>query len=175
MKIILVGYPGSQHIVPASKYLTNKYLPEFDVTYLNYTGEINDWAKFVADYLETIEDDKIIFALDDYLVAGQMDMDIFDDLEDRLLTCAKLCHATNQENNEYPVTTQYTLWYRPVLIDCLRSINTPWEFEAIKLGGTEIFGNALPYYTNSCLSKRWNGIDLTGLSEEDRKEVEKLI
>ena len=30
MKVIIIGYPGSQHIVPASKYLTGKYLPGFD-------------------------------------------------------------------------------------------------------------------------------------------------
>ena len=69
-KIILVGYPGSQIIVPASKYLTKKYLPEFEITYLNYKGGINGWADYVVGFLKYLQDEYILFALDDYLVAN---------------------------------------------------------------------------------------------------------
>ena len=44
MKVCLVGYEGSKHIISSSSYLINKYLPkEFDVYFLNYgkyDGEI---------------------------------------------------------------------------------------------------------------------------------------
>lgn len=173
MKIILVGYPGSQKIVKASRYLVEKYLPDFKPIYLNYTGEIKGWSKFVAGFLSALKDKKIIFALDDYLISGPMDMEVYNNLLKQMTFCAKLCHARLDENEEYPITTQYSIWDREILIKFLLQVNTPWEFEGIKVKGV-IFGNALPYYTNSSLSGRWQGVDLQGLNEEDKLIIKKL-
>lgn len=186
MKVILIGYPGSQCIVPASKYLTNKYLiennnwlPAFDITYLNYKGYINGWAKYVAGFLEYLTDDYVIFALDDYLVAGDIDMAVLNKALEELggdVVCIKLCQSTPEEHKEYPVTTQYTIWNREYLMWLLRifQINTPWEFEIV---GSRIFANqdtkiclhrpCMEYFTNSSISGRWEGVRLDGLKEED--------
>jgi len=177
MKVILIGYPGSQCIVPASKYLTNKYIP-FEVEYINYKGDINKWSSFLAGYLTAQTDENIIFALDDYLVADYLDATTVWDLHDQMIidesvACIKLCHSTPEEHAEYPVTTQYCIWDRKYLIWLLEQVNTPWEFE---IKGSAIFkqGNkkvlhrpCLDYFTNSSISSRWEGVRLDGLKDED--------
>lgn len=179
MKCILVGYPGSQRIIPANKYLTAKYLPTFETIYLNYKGEIDSWANYVAIFLESLTDDLVIFALDDYLVCGILDKHNYYKAEAIIGTnsdygCAKLCYCTPEENEEYPVTTQYSLWNREYLIRLLHRVTTPWSFE---IDGSSIFkivdgrrllhSPCIPYFTNSSMSSRWKGVKLDGLKEED--------
>lgn len=182
MKIILVGYPGSQCIVPISKYLTGKYLEGFDITYLNYTGEINGWADYVANYLATIKDEQIIFALDDYLIADYLDKTKYElALSEMGITndvvCIKLCNSTPEEHEEYPITTQYCIWNTRFLMHLLQLpyINSPWEFE---IKGSTVWKRlkdipkilhhpCLDYFTNSSISSRWEGIRLDGLKQED--------
>lgn len=177
MKVILVGYPGSQRIGNASAYLVNKYLP-FEVTHIEHAGEVTGWANFVADILKLLDDKYIIFALDDYLLSAPIEQTEFD-MGDAVL--AKLCKSTPQENEEYPVTTQYTVWDREYLISLLKQVSTPWEFE---IKGSQLFKESgkkalflpvLDYYTNSSLSNRWEGVRLEGLNEEDIKEVQNLL
>jgi len=178
MKIILIGYPGSQCIVPASKFLTNKYLNggavrNFDIEYLNYEGEINGWSAYVCDYLSKLTDRLIIFALDDYLVCDYLDVSVYDSAVKEVkgdVVCVKLCESTEQEHKEYPVTTQYTIWDREYLISLLKKINTPWEFE---IHGSKMFDKkvllrtCIPYFTNSSISGRWNGANLSRINPPD--------
>lgn len=177
MKLVLIGYPGSQKIRKASEYLVQKYLPDFEVSWLNYDGEIAGWSKFVSDYLKTLGDDEIVFALDDYLISAPIGIDIYE----TSFLVTKLCFCTQQENKEYPVTTQYSIWDRRYLIKLLSQTTTPWDFE---ITGSKIFKqeghkmNHLPilkYNVHSALSKRWEGINLEGLNKEDLIEVTKLI
>lgn len=178
-KVILVGYPGSQAIVPASKYLIDKYLPQedvFDVTYLNYTGRISGWAAYLVKYLLTLSDKYIIFALDDYLISGPIDMDKYLQAESEIggdVACVKLCSSTDEEHREYPVTTQYTIWKRPYLIGLLSQVETPWEFE---IKGSKIIDKkslhrpCIDYFTNSSISSRWAGkVNIQGIRMEDIK------
>jgi len=187
MKIILIGHPSSQQIVPASKYLTSKYLPEFDIKYLNYEGPIEGWAKYLAKYLSTINDKHIIFALDDYLISGPINKMQYELAETYIksrvrIACIKLCHSTFDEHDEYPVTTQYCIWDRDFLIWLLvqNEINTPWEFE---INGSKEFKKTkyesinipcIEYDTHSCLSSRWEGVKLDGLNPKDIEDMNKL-
>lgn len=185
IKCILIGYPGSQRIVPASKYLTEKYLPEFDTIYLNYQGPIEGWASYVLNFLRYLTDETVIFALDDYLIASPIHSGQFEKAKLDLcgdVVCVKLCMSTDQEHEEYPVTTQYCLWNREFLIRLLLCVQTPWQFE---IGGSKIFNGGSPltqgkksivrtcinYFTNSSLSGRWEGVRLDGLIEEDIKFI----
>lgn len=178
MLVVLVGYPGSQKIVAASKYLTEKYLTgfPFNIIYLNYKGEIKEWAKYMATFLKYFTDSHLIFALDDYLLADQIGRDYFFALS-RIggdVVCVKLCQSTPEEHAEYPVTTQYCVWDRKYLIELLEKVNTPWEFEII---GSKLFDKkvlhipCLNYFTNSSISGRWEGIRLDGLKPEDVKHL----
>lgn len=175
-KIVLVGYPGSQRIIKASRYLTNKYLPDFNITYLNYTGEINGWGDYVAGFLEYLTDDEVVFALDDYLVAAKIDMIEFAAAE-RLLkndvVCVKLCESTPEEHEAYPITTQYTIWNKKYLMDLLRVCQNPWNFEINGsmlhngIGKKSVHHPCMKYFANSAISNRWEGVCLKGLNEED--------
>lgn len=175
MKIILVGYPGSQKLVPVSKYLVEKYLPGFEVRYLNHTGNVSDWSAFVATYLELLDDEKIIFALDDYLIRAPIDMKRYKEAL-TLKPCVKLFTCTEQEHREYPVTTQYTIWDRKELMELLKQTSSPWDFE---INGSKLFKGTstllpcLDYDTSSALSPRWSGVRLN-LNEEDLVAIENL-
>lgn len=177
MKVILIGYPGSQIIVPASRYLTSKYLPkEFEITYLNYKGDINHWSTFLVGYLTALTDNHIIFALDDYLIADYLypsfDWEAATKImtRDKDIVCFKLCYCTEEEHKEYPVTTQWCIWDREYLISLLLKVNTPWQFEVV---GSRLFDKkvlhapCLKYFTNSSISSRWEGVRLDGLKQED--------
>ena len=184
MKIILVGYPGSQSIVSISRYLTKKYLPDFDIHYLNYVGSIEKWSTFVGIYLTNFTDKFIILALDDYLISAPINKEVYEKAlkqikENKDVACVKLCANTWEEHLGYPVTTQYTIWDREFLVELLSKTTSPWHFE---ITGSEIFRKsgkhslcgstaAIEYNTSSCLSFRWIGIDLKGLKEEDIKHL----
>ncbi len=186
MKIILIGHPGSQKIKPITEYLNKKYLKDFDIFYLDYVGKIENWSKYLVDYLSKLSDENIIFALDDYLINAPVNKEQYGKammlMKDEEVVCIKLCENTEQEFKEYPVTTQYCLWDREFLISILEQTTTPWDFE---IKGSKIFYNdakkkvlletCFYYYTNSSLSKRWEGVDLKGLSDEDRKEIAQWI
>ena len=181
MKVILIGYPGSQFLVPASKYLAQKYLPGFDLHYLNWTGEKDSWSGFVAGYLTGLQDEFVIFALDDYLISDFIDLSLYQEAllqfeKDKKLGCAKLCETTIQEHCDYPVTTQYCIWRREALISLLSKTKDPWHFE---MTGSALWREMpwqsvcasnpiLKYDVHSALSSRWPGeIKWDGIKEED--------
>jgi hypothetical protein len=167
IKTILVGYPGSQFLVPGVKYLLDKY-PELDVVFLNHTGTTHQWSSFVADYLATINDEKIILALDDYLVESIDIKRLVEAME--LQTPVKLCDCSEEEHIEYPVTTQYTIWDRLELIELLKQTTSPWDFE---INGSKILERlthlypCMKYDVHSALSSRWDGVRMN-LLEEDK-------
>ena len=185
MRILLIGYPGSCKILKASKFLIDKYLPShFDISYHEYGGEIDGWATYVSTLLFSITDNHVILSLDDYLMAGPVDMEKYRVSEREIcgnenIVCVKLCKSTEQEHYEYPVTTQYCIWDREFLIGLLSQVKTPWEFE---IEGSKIFKShekhfqrksvlrtCMNYYANSSISSKWPGINFEGLSSEDIK------
>ena len=186
MKVILIGYPGSQIIVPASRYLASKYLPGFDLHYLNYVGDKEGWSRFVGTYLTHFNDEFVIFALDDYLLAEPLNKQVYDYGMERLkndstVMAVKLFECTPEEHESYPVTTQYTIWRREKLIELMVRTRDPWHFE---MTGSRIFSTmgwksvhlypALKYNTSSALSNRWSGIRWDGVKEEDLKIIQNL-
>lgn len=180
MKVILVGYPGSQFLVPASKYLAEKYLPGFDLHYLNWMGLKPGWSGFVAKYLKELTDKYVIFALDDYLIEEPINMPLFQDamslfVKDPDTACVKLCETNYEEHKSYPVTTQFTVWDREFLISLLEKTEDPWHFEIVgsslyrETGRQSIFGTqpVLKYDVHSALSSRWQGINWGKVKQED--------
>jgi len=178
-KVVLVGHRDSQKIVPASKFLTAKYMPMFDFTYLNYRDGINGWAGYVVGFLKYLTDEYVMFALDDYFLSDYIDIEAFEqamvDLDESReeAACVKLCASTLQEHEEYPCTTQYCIWNREFLIWILEQVHSPWQFEIegsklFKASGMKsIHRPCLEYNVHSVLSSRWEGLNLKGLNEED--------
>lgn len=198
MKLILVGHPGSRVVRKASKYLIDKYMPDFEQIWLEHKDSVNFWSGYISSYLRTLDDEHIVFTLDDYLLAKPIDMARFEFLlkmmdEDKV--CARLCDSSFYKEktitgelievgvDDYVCTTQYCIWNREALINVLEQIETPWQFE---IEGSNFMNRisyqtigtvtpALEYNTNSSLSSKWEGVDLRGLSEEDVKEVQKFL
>lgn len=180
MKIILIGHPGSQYIVPASRYLINKYMPGFDLHFLNWTGPKEGWSSYLSDYLKELNDELVILALDDYLLSKPYSLWAYregiDTLkDDKNIACVKLCRTTLEEHLEYPVTTQFMFWKREFLIDLLSKTKDPWHFE---ITGSQLFREsgmksvctripAVNYDAHSCLSARWSGINWGDVKQED--------
>ena len=179
MKICLIGYPGSKHILPASSFLIDKYIPtDFEVNFLNFgdydedklfcgnyvkldetqEGGSSAWSRYLKDYFNSIEDEFVIFSLDDFFLCRDMDMEVYDTLfkmisSDSNIACAKLgigphprvhemeyiknsdIHAFSLiENASYSASTQYSIWRRTVLVDLLNNGTDAWSFE---LRGTD--------------------------------------
>lgn len=175
MKIILVGHEGNKHILPASSYLVDKYIPkDFDVEFLNYgeydhellvrgryvmladeqIGGASSWSKYIKSYLETLEDEYVIFSLDDFFLCRNMDMNVYDVLlskmeNDKDIVCAKLGLSPSYRPHEYEIidalsnieifkllgdapysaSTQYAIWNRKVLVEILSGVTDAWKFE----------------------------------------------
>jgi hypothetical protein len=221
MKILLSGYEGSKFLLPASSYLINKYLgADFDVRFLNYgkyTGKLfcgryeqlapeqvngaKDWAKDISAYLAKLEDEFIIFGLDDYLISAPLNiinyclmLDLIE--ESKRIVCARLCISNFYKVNEYSqydddviiltelaqysATTQYCIWRRDFLIELLSKVNTPWEFEIegskyLNQSGKKVIGLGvnppMVYPDCSALSSKWQGVRLCDNPKEDVEEL----
>ncbi len=177
LKVILVGYPGSQFLRKVTDYLFDKYMKGFEFTYINYTGHITEWGKYLAEWLSNLTDEYIIFSLDDYLISAPMDMQVYESSLKELggdVICVKLCQSTMDEHLEYPITTQFCIWNREYLIWVLAQSRRPWDFE---FNGYELctktvlLRTCLEYSTNSSVSGKWNGVKLDGLNYEDIKYI----
>ena len=197
MKIFLIGYEGSKQILPASSYLIEKYLPQmFDVNFLNfgdydennlYRGnyvKLDDtqvdgssaWSKYLREYFETLDDEYVIFALDDFLLCRELDEKVYDALlnemnSNKKVACAKLGISPSYRPHEYQIireedgvsifylndnasysaSTQYSIWRRESLIDILYHTVDAWSFE---LSGSEYLnstGQKVIGSTTTCL------------------------
>ncbi len=226
MKVLLSGYEGSKHILPASSFLVDRYLPRgFEPLWLNYGDykgdlysggyqklaerqlEVKDWSRDIDRIVWALQDEFVIFALDDYLLSGPLDLVRYQVLADQMtaypeIVCARLCisdfykpHEIEAEYSvetaagsvpilrlspeaEYSSTTQYCIWRREFLFDLLRHVGTPWEFEVsgsryLNSTGKKVIGSlpALDYNPASCLSSRWNGINVSGMRNTDLAEL----
>ncbi len=173
MVIVFIGSSQSDQIIHASKYLAKKYLLGFHRIYLKYDGDLDGWSSYVADFLSFLQDTYIIFGMDDFLIANELDYQEFNNATDDIggdVVCVKLCKSTEEEHKEYPVTTQLCIWNREYLIWLLRQTNSPWNFER---RGSQLFDKkcilrtCIDYDCNSSTSFRWEGYRLNGLKTED--------
>ena len=173
MLITFIGSSQSDPIIKASKYLADKYLPGFSKVYLKYDGDLGEWSKYLADFMDTLTDEFVMFGMDDYLFCDFINMEIFNEALKEIggdVACVKLNKSTPEEHEEYPVTTQLSIWNREYLIWILRQTNSPWNFER---RGSQLFDKkcllrtCIDYDCNSATSFRWQGYKLDGLSTED--------
>ena len=223
----LVGYRNSKKIISASAYLIKKYIPnEINTTFLNYGnfngktfnsnyeklgnfrfGGADTWGKYLSKYFEEIEDEFLIFGLDDYFISKNLNQDSFDKVLEAIQSSKKIANvqlsfSSNQinknyltkENNilylkrdsDYSAVTQWSIWRRSVLLNILKNIKSPWEFE---LKGSKILNKlnlntvitdppVLIYPDASALSSRnKTKVSILGIKKNDINELlkQKLI
>lgn len=180
-KVILAGHEGSKKILALSSCFLKENMDGFDIYFLNYgeydgklycgtyvslddeqRGGVKSWSLYISEYLKKLDDEYVIFALDDYLITNKIDRELYNAIE--LTDCVKLCSTSDINDKEYSCTTQYTIWKKDLLIDILEKVETPWEFE---IEGSKYLNTlnknitlvpVMTYPDYSALSSKWKGI-----------------
>jgi len=140
MKVILPGYELTKTILSANSYLINKYFPGFDVYFLNYgtfdgklycgqfvsldteqKGGANSWAKYTINYLETLDDDLIIFADGDFFITRPYDKEEYEKLLEDMKTYSVGFMSCGEDPKRFSRIAQYAIWDREFLLDVLKN------------------------------------------------------
>jgi hypothetical protein len=220
----LVGYKDSKKIISASGYLINKYIPNsIKTTFLNYGsfkgeifnssytmlsylryGGVNSWGKNLAKFFKSLDEEILIFGLDDYLLTKKLKEDQLRKFILKMQDSANIANVqmsitSNQLNKKYIInsdgfnylkfdamysaTTQWTIWRKDILVTILENIKNPWEFE---LEGSKILNSLnlrtvitdppiLIYPDGSSLSGRQKGkISVLGNQVKDINNLIKM-
>jgi len=198
MRWLLVGSKQSDCIRDAQKWLFEKYIGTIPDFFIRSDTNIQNWCKDVLEYLETVRERNIVFGLDDMLITGKLHnnllLDALSILQSTEIERFELAYAHRSFNkgkfiyNEleeyltyppdalYLVSTQFSLWKVEALKRVLKEIDSdPWSFE---VKGTAIAAcfdyPVFNYIEESALSKRWNGINVRGMKQEDIDELIRL-
>ena len=221
MKIFLVGYEKSKKILSASSFLIKKYIPNnFDIYFLNFgkpvdlhhgtylaladiqEGGSNSWSKYLINFLSSIDDEYVIFTLDDYFLSKPLNLNSYNQIfnimvHNKDVVCAKLGYSPSDrpdsyklitdkifvlnQNANYSASTQYCIWNRNFLIEILKQVNTPWEFELngslyLNSSGKKVLGTietVLLYPECSSISARHP--EKINVFANNQKDIEELI
>ena len=211
MKVYLIGHKGSKKILKASSYLAKKYLPsDFEINYVNfgsfdesklndcqyfnignfrYKG-INSWSSYMYQLLSNIDDEYVIFSLDDYLLSKKLNRDNFNSLLENLklnenYVSAELSISPEEKYSDlyksddiyvYPnsysftVNTQWRIWKREYLCEVLKITTNPWSFE---IDGSK-FLNESNYKSISHCSSVLNYPEISSLSKRNKDKISVL-
>ena len=189
MRWIIVTCSKSKWIVPIQKWLFKKYIPGADVTYIDMEDKpLDQWCKNVYMEIASIEDPLILFGLDDYLPCspfrdnlkipfGYDRVGIGIDDSRQKHTIPQGHFVTYSENSPYSVTCQFSIWQTDSLRKVLYEINgTPWDFEVKgKCMAAALKDPALKWAGESALSKKWEGVNVRGISREDLVELKNYL
>ena len=211
MKVFLVGHKGSKKILQASSYLAKKYLPsDFEIFYVNfgYFDErklneckylnignfrfkgINSWSYYMYQLFNNIDDEYVIFSLDDYLLSKKLNEDNFNSLLKNLklnenYVSAELSISPEEKYSDtyssndiyvYPdsysftVNTQYRVWKREYLCEIFKITTNPWSFE---IDGSK-FLNESNYKSISHCSNVLNYPEISSLSNRNKNKISVL-
>lgn len=173
------------------------YLPLGDVQ----EGGSNSWSKYLINFLSSINDEYTIFTLDDYFLSKPLNINSYNQIfnvmvNNKDVVCAKLGYSPSDKpdsyklitdkifvlnhNANYSVTTQYCIWNRNFLIEILKQVNTPWEFELngssyLNSSGKKVIGTLdtiLAYPECSAISARHpEKISVFANNENDIEEL----
>lgn len=179
-KIYIPCCDDSLPIVKINSYLFNKFWPQAKVVYMGFKepefdfysenhefvslapkqeGGSNNWTRYMHEYIKTINDDVLMFSIDDYLLCappdeamlnialkliskndniGRFDLTFDSQVEGNTLPVANIqdyqVHVKHP-SAPYRISTQPALWKREYLLKFLDNNWSPWQFE---LNGTSI-------------------------------------
>lgn len=151
MKIILPGYQETKKILSANSYFLSKYMPDFDIEFLNYgtfdeklycgkfvsldneqVGGARAWAKYTKKYLEKLTDRHIIFADGDFFITKMYDKEEYEKLLRDMKECKVGFMSAGDDPKRFSRVAQYAIWNREFLLEVLNSdrILTILKFES---------------------------------------------
>jgi len=179
-KIYIPCCDDSLPIVKINSYLFNKFWPTAEVVYLGFSrpeyefynknhsfhsladkqeGGSSNWTRYIHEYIKNIDEDVVIFSIDDYLLTdtpnfemlnlahniisnssnvGRFDLTFDGQIEGGTV---KVLEASGHEvrikhpNSDYRISTQPSIWKKQLLLKILNNNWSPWEFE---LKGTQM-------------------------------------
>ena len=125
-------------------------------------GGVNSWSTYLVDFFEGIDDEIILWGIDDHIIADQIDVELFEILYKKILeddTIGRISLIGNiqerrfdvietfddfeiikQKNNTtYLIDCNFGLWRRDYLLKYLKRNWTPWEFEIL---GSQLSANS---------------------------------
>ena len=197
MKWLIVTCDKSKHIVPVQQYLFNKYAPGVDVWYIDVGSKpIEIWGQNVLNRITDVMDQYVVFGLDDYLPTGPFNVELFDEALYITQTAKyerfelgfgahRKAGMISQELGEmytfleygketpYSVSCQFSIWKMTALKRELGKCTNPWNFEVTGRAKAACFSHPIMrWIEESALSRKWQGINLSGL---DPVVVEELI
>lgn len=192
MKWYNVTCTKTKHIIPAQKWLFNKYVG-VEPIYLDVeNNDINNWGKKVASMLPN--DEYIIFGLDDYLPIDYLDISKLKDAEDivKMIDYERFelgwgasrkkgfvnysSHLVYGETTPYKVSCQFSIWKTSALKRELNACTTPWNFEVKGTCKAACFEKpVLRWIEESALSNRQpNKVNILGLKSSDVNKLQEL-
>jgi hypothetical protein len=194
MKFLIVTCDATRHIQKAQMHLLEKYVDfPFDYHYIDIGSEpIETWSNNVLDKIKDIEDELVVFGLDDFLPVGKFDSKLFLQLRDELtfhrlefgFTSSNVGSNVDyyniyRENQPYRLSCQFSIWNTNFLKNMLHEPMDPWQFETKQESvGATILSSHKPvmiWMEESALSGRLkNRTNVLGLKKKDLYELVKL-
>ncbi len=151
LKVILPGYEGTKKVLSANSYLVNKYLSNFNVFFLNY-GEFNGklycgqyisldteqfggkkaWTKYTIKYLESIDDELVIFADGDFFITQPYNKVEYEKLLKDMESHKIGFMSSGVDSKRFSRMASYIMWNRKFLLEVLKNskCNSIWRFES---------------------------------------------
>lgn len=149
-EVIILGYKVPEFPLP-ERY---KYISMSDVQ----TGGVNSWSTYLKNYFESIDDDIIMWGIDDHLVVDSVNSDIISYFIKKMKEDASIGrvgltrgistreytivekfkdwdvieltqHESQNSPFAYRIDCNFGLWRREYLLKYLQSGWTPWQFE----------------------------------------------
>ena len=165
---------ASLHVIKINSYLFNKFWPEAKVHYLGFkepeydfynenhlfhslaseqVGGAKSWTRYIHGFMKNIEDEFVIFSLDDFLLCTEPNIDMIETALELMKRNYKVgrfdltfdsqvetgCVSVGKLNNyeiiqkhprgSYRISTQPSIWNRKFLLKFLDNDWTPWDFE----------------------------------------------
>jgi len=173
-KVFIPCCDESLPVIKINSYLFNKFWPDVEVVYLGFQkpeyefysknhqfvslsekqiGGSSSWSTYIYEYLNNIDDEIIMFSIDDYLLCdtpnynmidiaykliksnkkiGRFDLTFDSQVEGNTYHIRKIkdynVHVKNP-NAPYRISTQPALWNRKFLLKFLNNKWSPWQFE----------------------------------------------
>lgn len=168
----------NKNLLPYSVFFTDDFIENLNIKQIVIKEDIS-WSLRVAKSLENIDDDYILFLLDDYIIQekleiGHLEM-IVDNANNIGLKYCRLIDTPSEKSfgdmrpikvKNYGINLQPAIWDRKFLISILKKIDSnPWitetslhNFFSINKNEYEgAFGyNFIDYYLNAVIKGKWS-------------------
>jgi len=163
---------ATMYFLPIMLHFFQKYWPDQEAKILGYAeptfdtpfeyismaptqiGEAKGWANYLYQYFNSIDDEIILWGIDDHIIAEHVNKDIVDYFvkrmeEDETIGRVGLTYGiTTREHAvidrfddfdvveldqkaKYRVSTEFGLWRKSYLLKLLKPDWTPWDFEIL--------------------------------------------